>query len=218
VGEPPRWRRGSAAPAGPRPRATIDRAWLGAKIARRRWRCGRIYPDAPFYRLVHAEGDGLPGLIVDRFGDTLVIQPNAIWLEDRLDDRGRAGGGDGLRHASSRTAPRAPAGRGPAEEMAVLLGDRARGAARRADDRGDLQGRCDGRAEDRPVLRSAPQPRLRGRLGAGARACSTCFPMSAGFALACLAQGAASALAVDASDAALALARAGAEASGVAGG
>jgi 23S rRNA (cytosine1962-C5)-methyltransferase len=40
--------------------------------------------DAPFYRLVHAEGDGLPGLIVDRFGDTLVIQPNAIWLDKRL--------------------------------------------------------------------------------------------------------------------------------------
>lgn len=26
------------------------------------------------YRLVHAEGDGLPGLIVDRFGDVLVVQ------------------------------------------------------------------------------------------------------------------------------------------------
>ena len=28
----------------------------------------------PFYRLVHAEGDGLPGLTIDRFGDTLVVQ------------------------------------------------------------------------------------------------------------------------------------------------
>src|SRR5437764_14292523 len=27
----------------------------------------RLY-DAPYYRLVHAEADGLPGLIVDRFG------------------------------------------------------------------------------------------------------------------------------------------------------
>ena len=26
------------------------------------------------YRLVHAEGDGLPGLVVDRFGDALVVQ------------------------------------------------------------------------------------------------------------------------------------------------
>jgi 23S rRNA (cytosine1962-C5)-methyltransferase len=30
--------------------------------------------DAPYYRLVHAEGDGLPGLVVDRFGDTCVVQ------------------------------------------------------------------------------------------------------------------------------------------------
>jgi len=28
----------------------------------------------PFYRLCHAEGDGLPGLVIDRFGDTLAIQ------------------------------------------------------------------------------------------------------------------------------------------------
>jgi 23S rRNA (cytosine1962-C5)-methyltransferase len=28
----------------------------------------------PFYRLCHAEGDGLPGLVIDRFGDTLSVQ------------------------------------------------------------------------------------------------------------------------------------------------
>jgi len=28
----------------------------------------------PFHRLVHAEADGLPGLVVDRFGQTLVVQ------------------------------------------------------------------------------------------------------------------------------------------------
>ena len=33
----------------------------------------RFY-DTPFYRLVHAEGDGLPGLVVDRFGDICVVQ------------------------------------------------------------------------------------------------------------------------------------------------
>jgi 23S rRNA (cytosine1962-C5)-methyltransferase len=36
--------------------------------------------DAPFYRLVHAEADGLPGLIVDRFGDVLVVQSNAAGM------------------------------------------------------------------------------------------------------------------------------------------
>jgi 23S rRNA (cytosine1962-C5)-methyltransferase len=36
---------------------------------------------APFYRLVHAEADGLPGLIADRFGDTLVLQLNTAGME-----------------------------------------------------------------------------------------------------------------------------------------
>lgn len=39
--------------------------------------------DVPFYRIVHAEGDGLPGLIVDRYGDVLVIQAGAAGM-DRL--------------------------------------------------------------------------------------------------------------------------------------
>jgi len=34
----------------------------------------RAIYDRPFYRLVHAEGDGLPGLVIDRFGDTLTVQ------------------------------------------------------------------------------------------------------------------------------------------------
>ncbi len=34
----------------------------------------------PFYRLVHAEADDLPGLIVDRFGDHLVAQINAAGM------------------------------------------------------------------------------------------------------------------------------------------
>ncbi|PWG63008.1 class I SAM-dependent rRNA methyltransferase [Spiribacter halobius] len=37
--------------------------------------------DAPYYRLVHGEGDGLPGLVVDRFGDTLVAQINTAGME-----------------------------------------------------------------------------------------------------------------------------------------
>ncbi len=37
--------------------------------------------DAPFYRLVHAEGDGLPGLIIDRYGDVLVVQANTAGMD-----------------------------------------------------------------------------------------------------------------------------------------
>ena len=40
----------------------------------------------PCYRLVYSEGDGLPGLIVDRYGDTLVVQINTAGME-RLQDQ-----------------------------------------------------------------------------------------------------------------------------------
>ena len=42
----------------------------------------QLYPQ-PFYRLVHAEADGLPGLVVDRFGGVLVVQANTAGM-DRL--------------------------------------------------------------------------------------------------------------------------------------
>jgi 23S rRNA (cytosine1962-C5)-methyltransferase len=35
----------------------------------------------PYYRLVHAEADGLPGLVVDRFGAALAVQANAAGIE-----------------------------------------------------------------------------------------------------------------------------------------
>ncbi|WP_280550748.1 MULTISPECIES: class I SAM-dependent rRNA methyltransferase [unclassified Halomonas] len=37
--------------------------------------------DKPFYRLVHGEGDLLPGLIIDRFGDVLVVQVNTAGMQ-----------------------------------------------------------------------------------------------------------------------------------------
>ena len=36
----------------------------------------------PFYRLVHAEADGLPGLIIDRFDDVLCVQLNTAGMEN----------------------------------------------------------------------------------------------------------------------------------------
>ncbi|MEA1049386.1 class I SAM-dependent rRNA methyltransferase [Lamprobacter modestohalophilus] len=40
----------------------------------------RLYPN-PFYRLIHSEGDALPGLIVDRYGDLLVVQITTAGME-----------------------------------------------------------------------------------------------------------------------------------------
>jgi 23S rRNA (cytosine1962-C5)-methyltransferase len=45
---------------------------LQAAIARRR----ALYPDLDCLRLVHGECDGLPGLVVDRYADVLVIELN----------------------------------------------------------------------------------------------------------------------------------------------
>ena len=38
----------------------------------------------PFYRLVHGEGDLLPGLVIDRYDDYLVIQPGSLGMEQDL--------------------------------------------------------------------------------------------------------------------------------------
>ncbi|WP_163558126.1 class I SAM-dependent rRNA methyltransferase [Halomonas sp. NO4] len=40
----------------------------------------RLYA-RPFYRLVHGEGDLLPGLVVDRFDDVVVVQLNTLGME-----------------------------------------------------------------------------------------------------------------------------------------
>lgn len=47
--------------------------WLARLRAATRWR-GRVVSGADAYRLVHAEGDLLPGLIIDRYGDCFVAQ------------------------------------------------------------------------------------------------------------------------------------------------
>lgn len=41
--------------------------------------------DAPYYRLVFGESDGLPGLVVDRYDETLVVQISTAGMEARRD-------------------------------------------------------------------------------------------------------------------------------------
>ncbi len=55
---------------------TIDTAFFETRLAAAIAMRERLLPTAPDggVRLVHAESDGLPGLIVDRFGDVLVMQ------------------------------------------------------------------------------------------------------------------------------------------------
>ncbi len=64
------------------PAAAIDAAFVRDRIASAAALRARVM-DGPFHRLVHAEADRLPGLIVDRFGDVAVLQANAAGM-DRL--------------------------------------------------------------------------------------------------------------------------------------
>ncbi|WP_150122208.1 class I SAM-dependent rRNA methyltransferase, partial [Sulfitobacter sp. HI0129] len=68
----------------PDPEAVIDEAWFAGHLRRALKLREQLY-DAPFYRLIHAEADGLPGVVIDRFGDTCVIQPNAAWADALLE-------------------------------------------------------------------------------------------------------------------------------------
>ena len=60
--------------------ATIDRDWFVRRIAAALQLRERLY-DQPYYRLIYGEADRLPGLVVDRFGDQLVVQIGTAGIE-----------------------------------------------------------------------------------------------------------------------------------------
>lgn len=57
-----------------------DTAWLAARIRAAMTLRDRLYP-APYYRLVYGESDGLPGLVVDRYGTSCVVQIGTAGME-----------------------------------------------------------------------------------------------------------------------------------------
>jgi len=63
----------------------INTDWFAQKITKALALREQLYSQ-PYYRLVHAEADHLPGLIIDRFKDLLVIQPNAAWVDQLMDE------------------------------------------------------------------------------------------------------------------------------------
>jgi len=60
--------------------AVIDRRFFETRFARALTLREQMF-GAPFYRLVHAEGDGLPGLVIDRHGRHLVLQINTAGMD-----------------------------------------------------------------------------------------------------------------------------------------
>jgi 23S rRNA (cytosine1962-C5)-methyltransferase len=197
------------------PDAVIDQRWFAARLTRALQHRARLY-DAPFYRLVHAEADGLPGVVIDRFGDVAVVQPNAAWADTLIEPlcaalvevtgvssvimngTGRARTLEGLDERTDVLTGSAPAGPVPvpmngAIYMADVMGGQKTGL----------------------FFDQRPNHAMAASLARGARVLDV-FSHVGGFGLAALAGGAASALAVDGSEAALSLAAEGAKAMGVA--
>lgn len=195
------------------PEAAIDRAWFEARLTRALALRARVF-DAPFYRLVHAEADGLPGVVIDRFGETAVVQPNAAWAETHLDDLVSAlVAVTGVTAVVKNGSGRSRSLEGLAEEVGLVQGVvdgpvtvPMNGAQYMAD---LLGGQKTGLFYDQ-----RPNHAFAARLAKGARVLDM-FAHVGGFGLACLAAGAESALAVDGSAPALALAEQGAAAMGV---
>ena len=197
------------------PQAAIDGDWIHRAVGRALDLRKMVF-DAPYYRVIHAEADGFPGLIVDRFDDVFVVQPNAAWIERRLDhlvaalvDCG------GARVVIKNASGRARALEGLNDQGAVLLGDLPsaplpvpmNGAVYMADVAG---GQKTGLFYDQ-----RPNHAVVKQIARGAQVLDV-FSHVGGFSLAALAGGATQAMAVDGSAAALDLAGQGAQVMGAA--
>ena len=188
--------------------AQINTDWLRARISAALALRAQLF-DAPFYRLIHAEADGLPGVVVDRFGDALVVQPNAAWAEVLFDDiTDVLGALTGAHTIVKNASGRARSLEGLDETTSVVLGSLdapvpvpMNGATYMANLTGGQKTGLfyDQRSNHAFVARFAKDASV-----------LDVFSHVGGFALAALAGGAAQALAVDGSQAALDLAEAGA--------
>lgn len=193
--------------------ADIDDHWILARVAQAA-SLRKLFYDTPFFRLIHAEADGLPGVIVDLFGEVAAIQPNSAWAEVHFDAlasavRAVTSASTSVKNASGRA--RGPEG---LDDVSAVLGQTIdapvpvpmNGATYMADlIGGQKTGLFYDQRENHAFV---------ARLAQGARVLDV-FSHVGGFALAALAAGADHAVAVDGSEAALSLARQGAEATGV---
>ncbi|MGF1500787.1 MAG: class I SAM-dependent rRNA methyltransferase [Paracoccaceae bacterium] len=199
----------------PDPEAEIDTGWFAERLRAALGLRAALY-ETPFYRLVHAEGDGLPGLVIDRFGDALAIQPNAAWVDRRLEALTEAAVSvTGATRVVVNATARVRLLEGLEPHVTVTAGTLdaplevpMTGAIYLADLVG---GQKTGLYFDQ-----RPNHAFAARIACGARVLDV-FSHVGGFALACLAGGAAEAVAVDSSEPALTLAAEGARRTGVAG-
>lgn len=95
------------------PQAKIDSGFLRQRLQRALDLRQRLIA-VPHYRLAHAEADGLPGAVIDRYGDTIVIQAAGAGMERLAEPLAEA--------LDSLISPKAilMRGDGPAREMEGL--------------------------------------------------------------------------------------------------
>ena len=194
------------------PETVIGAEWIAARLRRALALRARLYED-PYYRLVHAEGDDLPGVVIDRFGPVAVFQPNAAWADVLKDSFAEALADLGMETVLLNGSGRTRGLEGLADTQQILRGTLSgplpvpmNGATYMAD---LLGGQKTGLFYDQ-----RPNHAFAARLAPGGRVLDV-FSHVGGFGLAALAGGASQVLAVDGSEAALTLAADGARASGM---
>jgi 23S rRNA (cytosine1962-C5)-methyltransferase len=187
------------------PEARVDGALFARRVARAlslRERSGLPSEDTTAYRLLHGDGDRLPGVVADRYGDFAVLELTVPGMEDRRETIAR----QLLEVSGLRGVLARPAGDGLGEPVPAEVEVLENGIRYLVDPRG---GQKTGHFADQRENR-----RLFARFVRGARVLDA-FTGTGGFALAAAAAGAERILAVDSSAAALERAERNAERNGV---
>jgi 23S rRNA (cytosine1962-C5)-methyltransferase len=182
----------------------VDQDFFAARLTEALRLREKLY-DRPFYRLIHAEADGLPGVVVDRFGDVLVAELNSAGI-DRLEADFLAACEQVLRpraivlrnDSAARSVEGLPLGQRVVGDLAGPVELEENGARFLAD---PLGGQKTGWFYDQRENRRAVAA-----LASGA-CLLDCYCFSGGFALTAARAGAREVLGIDRSEAALELAR-----------
>ncbi len=108
----------------PNPARTPNAEWWHARLSATIARRASLAAHSNAYRLVHGEGDGLPSLVVDRYGDALVVQLLSAgleaWTDVVIDTLVRITGCTGV---LARNDPAARAREGLPRDVTLLHGD-----------------------------------------------------------------------------------------------
>lgn len=192
----------------------IDADFFTRRLSRALALRERLY-DRPFYRLIHAEADGLPGLIVDRFGDAVVMQANTAMM-DRVMPLLMAALEQTLSPARIILKNDSPARKLEGLELAVTAVKGGEGPL--TVEENGLRFMCDplGGQKTGWFYDHRDNRASMARLSKGQRVIDF-YTYAGGFAIACAVAGAASVIAVDRSEGSLALAAEAAQVNGVAG-